>query len=616
MDAQFLPQTLNQLTTAHLVAVDSSDELSFRHSLTRDAVYSSLLMRDRRALHRGVAEALEYLYPDDASAQVTNLAYHYYEAGDWAKALAYSQQAGEKAQSMYAPREAIAHFTRALEAAHQLSPAPPVAHLYRARGKAYDTLGEFERARADHEAALSSARAAGDPHAEWQALLDLGFLWAARDYARTGEYFRHALELARTMNDPAALGHTLNRLGNWHANVEEPREAARLHHEALGIFQRLNDRAGLAETYDLLGLTNLILGDWSGVTSYYEQAITLLREVDDRMGLVSALATYAERCYTYQGNLFLTPNVTIADGLRDGEEALKIAREIGWRSGEAYCLNVLAGILASGGDAGRALELAQASLKLAREIEHRQWISLNQIWLGGIYAELFALDLAQQELEGGLAVAREVGSMNLVGQGTPLLAKVHILRGTRRELARAAATLEATFGEATPIRIAEVLEQGPLTFSQWLWLATWAEFVLARGDVSGALKLVEQLNAAYPTPVGTPIPHLWSLQCQALLELKRFDQAEALLQAARSETVKRGARPVLYSIDINLGKLYRATRRAAEAEEALANARALIEELAATIPDAALRENFKKHALALIPRAVPARIRKTEQRAR
>ena len=68
--------------------------------------------------------------------------------------------AGEQAQALYAPQAAIVHFTQALDAARQLSLAPPVS-LYRARGKAYDTLGEFERARTDLEAALQLAQVDG-----------------------------------------------------------------------------------------------------------------------------------------------------------------------------------------------------------------------------------------------------------------------------------------------------------------------------------------------------------------------------------------------------------------------------------------------------------------------
>ena len=63
--------------------------------------------------------------------------------------------------------------------------------------------GEFEPAEADYRAALDAARADGDRGAEWQGLLDLGFAWLARDYARAGIFFEQALTLAEELGDVA-----------------------------------------------------------------------------------------------------------------------------------------------------------------------------------------------------------------------------------------------------------------------------------------------------------------------------------------------------------------------------------------------------------------------------
>src|SRR5437588_10516001 len=128
--------------------------------------------------------------PSSAStleAHLADLAAHFSLAGAWEKALAYSQRAGEQAQTFYAPQPATLHFTRALDAARHLSLTPP-ASLYRARGLAYETLGDFEHARADHETALQLAHDASDRYAEWRSFIDLGLLWARRDYAQTGDY--------------------------------------------------------------------------------------------------------------------------------------------------------------------------------------------------------------------------------------------------------------------------------------------------------------------------------------------------------------------------------------------------------------------------------------------
>jgi len=173
--------------------------------------------------------------------------------------LKYAQSAGEKAQFLYAPHATIEHFSRALSALYNLAITPPPA-LFRTRGQAYVMVGEFERARADYETSLQIARSTGNRQVEWEALLNLGMLWAGRDYERSGEYYQHAFELARTMNEPSMLAHSLNRLGNWHLNLERPLDALQHHREALTIFQELHDQHGLSETLDLLGMTSYLGG--------------------------------------------------------------------------------------------------------------------------------------------------------------------------------------------------------------------------------------------------------------------------------------------------------------------------------------------------------------------
>src|SRR6266581_2607137 len=337
-EAQLL-QLIKELIAAQLVVEESAEQFAFRHALTRQAVYADLLVRERKALHRRIADTMEQLYSAMLDMHLADLAYHLYEAGAWEKALGYAQHAGEQAQAMYAPRAAIEQFTRALDAARHGSISPP-ASLYRMRGKAHETLGDFEQARLDYETTLQMARSAGNRQDEWRALMDLGYLWAQRDYAQAGTYFQQALELARGMDDPITLAHTLNRLGNWHVNIEQPREALHYHQEALTLFQQVHDSQGIAQTYDLLGMTATLGGDLLQASAYYQQAIALFRELDDRQGLASSLPTLMVlgEGGGYESETMVSATTSFAESLHFGELALQTAREIGQRPAEAYAL--------------------------------------------------------------------------------------------------------------------------------------------------------------------------------------------------------------------------------------------------------------------------------------
>src|SRR5258708_21336491 len=176
---------------------------------------------------------MEQQPPVTPELHLEDLAYHFYQARDWQKAVDYAQRAGEKALGLYAHRAAIDYFTWALEAADHLSlplstQSPGLRPaLYRARGQAYETLGEFDQAQHDYTQALDAARKMNKRAAEWQSAIDLGFLWAGSDYPQAETCVRQALTLAQALYDPLLPPRSLNRIGNWHLNVEQPHEALR-----------------------------------------------------------------------------------------------------------------------------------------------------------------------------------------------------------------------------------------------------------------------------------------------------------------------------------------------------------------------------------------------------
>ena len=408
-DEQQLLALMKELIAAQLVIEESADQFAFRHALTRQAIYTELLARERRALHKAIAETMERYYDTTLDAHLEVLAYHYYKAEVWDKAFQYGQLAGEKAQALYSPRNAIEQYSQALHAAEHLTISPP-STLFRMRGHAYETSGDFEHAQSDYKHALDIARNAHDGAAEWQSIVDLGFLWSERDYEQAGIYYHQAIELARTLDDPQLEAHSLNRMGNWHLNIEQPLEALRYHREALAIFQELHDQHGIAETLDLLGMTSYLGGDLVQGTVYYEQAIALFRELDDRNGLTSSLATLAVSGPTFQTDAMVSA-ASLVEVIQDSEQALKIAREIDQRPAEAYALFQLALCLGSQGEYGRALETVQQSLDIAEEIEHRQWQTAAHTVLGGIYNGLLAYPQAREHFEQALTLAHEIGSL-------------------------------------------------------------------------------------------------------------------------------------------------------------------------------------------------------------
>lgn len=343
--------------------------------------------------------------------------------------------------------------------------------------------------------------------------------------------------------------------------------------EALAIFEGLDDRAGTAATLDLLAMTSNMLGDAAGTVGYYQRAIPILRQLNDRQTLASSLT--------------MLSNYTLDEAL--AREAIEISRAIDWRAGEAYALTYLGSLLAYRGDFGQGLNAAREGLELAQAIDHRLWQAWGYIILGLIYGELLAPDKATQHLANGLTMATEVGSSFMINFASGLLASTYILQD---RLDEASALLPEHFGE----------EIGAADYSA---LKVSVELALARQDVNQASQLVERL--AWPGMLNQTgamayfSSSILQLRAEIMTRSGRWEEAEADLHSALRRTQEQGVKMGLWRIQLALGKLYQAGGDFERAGSAFSAARTAIEELAATVIDDNLGENFRQRANDMLP---------------
>ena len=569
---------------------DSERSYTFHHALTQQAIYDTILLSRRREFRRQTGEAIEHLFPDQLAENSALLAGHFQQAGELARALHYFKAAAEYAVNrLYANSEGVAHYSSAIETARAAAmDDTTLAELHRQRGLLYATMGDFDRALADHEAALALAQAASEHHREWQALLDLGELWASRDYERTGEYFRQALDLARESGDLSSVASSLNRVGNWHVNVEQPADGIHYHREAQQIFEELGDREGAAGTLDLMGMANLIGGDMVAGDGYYNRAINLFGELGDQMGLVSSL-TAAGMSGGGAGSVGTSfPAISLSEGISRGLQALALAQKIDWPAGASFALWSVSQSYGAQGRFTQSLEYGREALKVATEIEHLQWMAGSHDALGRLYLELLAVEEAHEHYREAVRLAHEIGSQNWVRIGRAGLATTFLLSG---DLEEAKATLEVAIGEDTPAR----------TIGQRsCWLAR-ARIALADEQPGAALEIADRLIESDPNlRPGQVITSLWLLRGDALAAAGRSAGAERLYHAGIENGRARGERATLWLLQISLGHLYRETEQPAEADRLFAEAVALIETLADTVPEKRLRENFLRRAKAKV----------------
>jgi len=95
-------------------------EYIFKHALTQEVAYNSLLLKRRKEIHEQIGKAIEELYPERLEELYEMLAYHYSESDNLEKAYQYLKLSGEKAAKNYANLEAFRFYKEAIDALNKL----------------------------------------------------------------------------------------------------------------------------------------------------------------------------------------------------------------------------------------------------------------------------------------------------------------------------------------------------------------------------------------------------------------------------------------------------------------------------------------------------------------
>jgi class 3 adenylate cyclase len=195
-------------------------EYTFKHALTQEVAYNSVLAERRRALHVRIGVALEALYSQRLDDRVEQLAYHFTRGGNAQKALEYLERAGRRAEERSSNLEAVIHFSAALELLRPMPHSPQRAErelaLLLALGapiavtKGWDSP-EVERV---YGRARELCQEAGETPQLLRALFGLAGYYIIRgEYKSARESMEQNLNLAQRSQDPGVLLQAHHYLG-------------------------------------------------------------------------------------------------------------------------------------------------------------------------------------------------------------------------------------------------------------------------------------------------------------------------------------------------------------------------------------------------------------------
>lgn len=241
LDDEALHTALGQLQAAEFLQqtrLIPEPEYTFKHALTQEVAYASVLRERRRSLHTRTVDTIEARYADRLDEHVERLAHHALTAEDWTKAVTYCRDAGNKALRRAALRAAVVDFERALDALHHLPETD--------ESIAQDIDLRFELR---------------------NALFVLG------DHATTTEHLWRAEELARRIGDDDRIGWSLLHLGATYWRQGDYGDAETVILQARDIAEQVGDtELGYLAAYRL-GQTYYGMGDFNAAATWLKRAI-------------------------------------------------------------------------------------------------------------------------------------------------------------------------------------------------------------------------------------------------------------------------------------------------------------------------------------------------------
>jgi class 3 adenylate cyclase/tetratricopeptide (TPR) repeat protein len=195
-------------------------EYIFKHALTQEVAYDSLLKHRRREIHGRIGRTIEELYADRLEEHYEILAHHYERSSNAGEAVKYLMLAGEKSNSNSASQAAREFFRRALEAAASahitLDPETEV-RVHQGLGSASRDIGDIDMAVAEYREAVLISRRHRMVEYEMDNLAELAWaMWWTPVRAMNEEvlgFYEEAIARAREVGDRAAESRILSVKG-------------------------------------------------------------------------------------------------------------------------------------------------------------------------------------------------------------------------------------------------------------------------------------------------------------------------------------------------------------------------------------------------------------------
>ena len=382
-------------------------EYAFIHPLAREVAYGNLPDDARRELHGEIAQRMELRLGPQLPAYYAVLSFHFERADNAGKALYYAVKSGERAASLFANREALGCYERALELAARLDEDGPAlarrATILTAIGRYQQVLGNGEAAVTALEQAVEIARRLDNPRLRAKAEYELAVIHRLTgEYDSATRFAAKALETAQRQNQRALQAQCLNILGLI-ASDQSKFDDALAHYRAVFDLGVEAVAVGcVADARNNAGLIHWQRGDYKAALEAIGESLRLAKQMVDRNRIAAAVLNTAilqERLGRFRS------------ARRSYENVIQLSEEIGYRQAACIAQANLANLDLIERRLRPALEHAARARDGARRIGDRRAEAVAEENLALAYLKLGYVDSSRAHFDAALRMAHRLGDL-------------------------------------------------------------------------------------------------------------------------------------------------------------------------------------------------------------
>jgi DNA-binding CsgD family transcriptional regulator len=516
----------------------------FVHPVVRGVIYDELGLARSRLLHMEMARALERMHGDEAMDHASELAAHFLHGAvgdgtvDRERAAAYLAAAGRDALASHGNREAAAYLGAALDLLHDeggdRGSGPDRYRVFMDLARARQRLGHHDAAEEVLRQARKIAAERSDHVRMAEVELRLGFtmLWAGRLDEAIARW-EEGLEGARLGGDVGLEARIRVARSACLQEAGRPEEAAADAREALRIGEAVADRRTRYTAHRTLALLHAWTGPPDTARDHGRQALVLAEELESEPDLFSA-----HRAMAIVAGLTGHPQ----DTRRHLNAASRLAERLGSPLLRLKLADVWIEYSSATGHWNRGIDMAEESIRMARELNQRVILTRLLVWSGLLHLERGDFEIGRDQITEAWEIA------GLAEGAVPTPTHTATLAHTGR------AALHLASGDyAEALRVGDagmelVDRSGNRAWAIHRLLPIMGEAALHLRDLGRARQIADQLRRE-STAFGHLVGLVWAQTCDALVTWLAGDVEEGARQMAAAaerlesvETVPYAAR--------------------------------------------------------------------------